>query len=66
MAKKMCWVIILVTLAVNVVMLHFTIEAYFGLEYNHVFGNTIFALISSIIALISYFYWRRLEYSNEK
>ncbi|MFC4322814.1 hypothetical protein [Litchfieldia salsa] len=64
MDKKICWIIIFFTIAVNVVMLQFTIESYFGLEYEHVFKYTVIGLISSIFAIITYLYWRKLEYNE--
>jgi hypothetical protein len=66
MAKKVCWIVIFLTIAINVVMLHFTIESYFGLEFEHVYINTVIALISALVALITYMYWRKLEYSETK
>jgi len=66
MAKKMCWLIIFTTIALNVVLLQMTVEAYFGLEYHHVYTNTLISIISTVIALVVYFYWRKLEYSSKK
>ncbi|MCL7748709.1 MULTISPECIES: hypothetical protein [Halalkalibacter] len=62
MAKTICWTIIFIALAVNVVMLQWTIEAYLGLEFDLVFRNTIVALISSVVALLTMFKWRKIEY----
>ncbi|KHF38189.1 hypothetical protein [Halalkalibacter okhensis] len=62
MAKTTCWIIIFIALAVNVVMLQWTIEAYLGLEFDLVFRNTIIALISSVVALLTMFKWRKFEY----
>ncbi len=63
MAKKICWAIIFITLAINVVMLQWTIEAYLGLEFELVFRNTIIALLSSVVAFITFLLWRKWEYS---
>jgi hypothetical protein len=62
MAKKGCWVIIFFTIALNVVMLQWTIEAYLGLEFELVFRYTTIAFVSSVVALITLFQWRKLEY----
>ncbi|RXT05798.1 hypothetical protein [Ammoniphilus sp. CFH 90114] len=64
MPKKLWWVIIFLSLAVNVVMLQWTVEAYYGLEYELVFTFTIVALISVVIAFLSYLGWRKQEYSK--
>ncbi|MCH1626334.1 hypothetical protein [Fredinandcohnia quinoae] len=64
MGKKICWAIIFVTIALNVVMLHHTVEAYFGKEYDHVYQNTAIAVASSLIAFVTYLYWRKLEYKK--
>ncbi|MEW9671982.1 hypothetical protein [Ammoniphilus sp. 3BR4] len=64
MPKKMWWAIIFVSLAVNVAMLHWTIEAYYGLEFERVFTFTIMALISVVIAFLAYLGWRKQEYSK--
>ncbi|ARK30527.1 hypothetical protein [Halalkalibacter krulwichiae] len=66
MAKKICWVIIFITLALNVVMLQWTIEAYLGLEFDLVFRYTVIALVSSAIALITLFKWKQVEYQKEE
>ncbi|MFT4414064.1 hypothetical protein ACLM5H_09405 [Fredinandcohnia humi] len=65
MAKKICWGIVFATIAINVVMLQHTVEAYFGREYEHVYQNTGIALFSSLIAFITYIYWRKLEYKKK-
>ncbi|WP_332697443.1 hypothetical protein [Halalkalibacter lacteus] len=62
MGKKICWTIIFITLALNVVMLQWTIEAYLGLEFERVFRYTIIAMISSLLALVTLFRWRKVEY----
>ncbi|WP_209125237.1 hypothetical protein [Alkalihalobacillus sp. BA299] len=62
MAKKMCWIIIFVTVGINVVMLQWTIMAYLGLEYEKIYSYTIVGVLSSIIAFITYLKWRKYEY----
>ncbi|RSK28350.1 hypothetical protein EJF36_16585 [Bacillus sp. HMF5848] len=65
MGKKSYLIIILLTIAVNVVMLQWTIESYYGLEYDHVYLYTAIALISSAICLTAYFGWRKKEYNSK-
>ncbi|MDE5415912.1 MULTISPECIES: hypothetical protein [Alkalihalobacterium] len=64
MGKKICWAIILITIAVNVVMLQWTIEAYLGVEYEKIYTYTIVGVVSSVIAFLTYLKWRKLEYTN--
>lgn len=64
MAKKVTWAIIFATLIVNVVILQQTVEAYFGQEHEIVFRNTIIGIISSLVALCTYFAWRKMEYKK--
>ncbi|MFD2680373.1 hypothetical protein [Bacillus seohaeanensis] len=63
MSKKMTWIFIVITLAVNVVMLQWTIEAYYGQEYEHVWIYSAIAVLSSIICFLTYWFWRKKEYS---
>ncbi|WP_078428326.1 hypothetical protein [Alkalihalobacterium alkalinitrilicum] len=65
MGKKICWGIIFITIAINVVMLQWTIEAYLGLEYEKIYGYTIVGVVSAIIAFITFLKWRKLEYTSE-
>ncbi|GAE25212.1 hypothetical protein JCM9140_1192 [Halalkalibacter wakoensis JCM 9140] len=62
MAKIICWIIIFVALALNVVMLQWTIEAYLGHEFELIYRYTTVALVSSLIALATMFKWRKIEY----
>ncbi|WP_102345077.1 hypothetical protein [Bacillus sp. Marseille-P3661] len=62
--RRIYWVLIFLTLAVNVLMLHQTIEAYYGQEYHIVYRNTAVAMVSVFISLIVYFGWRKKEYSK--
>ncbi|AST90409.1 hypothetical protein ACWE42_22125 [Sutcliffiella cohnii] len=64
MGKKLCWVIIVLTIAVNVVSLHFTIESYYGKHYEHVYLFTGIACVSIIVAIITFFRWKKLEYAE--
>ncbi|MYL34693.1 hypothetical protein GLW08_03110 [Pontibacillus yanchengensis] len=61
MGKKICWVAILCSIFLNVVMLQWTIEAFFGKEFEHVYMYTIIAIASSFIALLFYGKWRKLD-----
>ncbi len=62
MDRKGSWIVIILTLALNVVMLQWTVEAYFGEEFEHVYQYTGVAMISVLIALFAYFRWRKVEY----
>lgn len=62
MAKKICWAVIFITLALNVVMLQWTIEAYLGLEFELVYRYTAVAMVSVVVVLITLFIWRKIEY----
>ncbi|RKL67857.1 hypothetical protein CR203_04955 [Salipaludibacillus neizhouensis] len=64
MGKKICWAIIFLTVALNVVMLQWAIESYLGHEFEKLYQFSIVALLSSFIALIAFLKWRRLEYSQ--
>ncbi len=64
MPKKLWWVIIFASLAINVVMLQWTVEAYYGLEYEHVFTYTVVALVSVAVAFFAYLGWRKAEYGK--
>ncbi|RAK17007.1 hypothetical protein B0I26_11411 [Anoxybacillus vitaminiphilus] len=66
MDKKTCWIVIFLSLAVNVVMLQWTVEAYFGLEYERVYLFTSIACLSVLAALAAFFRWRNLEYKEKK
>ncbi|MGM0876895.1 MAG: hypothetical protein ACQEWV_19595 [Bacillota bacterium] len=62
MGNKSYWMIIFITLIVNVVMLQMTIESYFGEEYKHVWTFSSIASISSIICFITFLRWKKQEY----
>ncbi|WP_335869838.1 hypothetical protein [Bacillus sp. 2205SS5-2] len=62
MGKKGYWLLIFLTLAVNVVMLQWTIEAYFGEEYEHVWVYTSVSVVASIVCFIAFLGWRKQEY----
>lgn len=64
MGKKGCWIIIFITIVINVVMLQWTIEAYLGREYETMYTYTIVGVVSAIIAFITYLRWRKLEYNK--
>jgi len=64
MPKKGCLIVIFLSIIVNVVMLQWTIESYFGQEYKHVFVYSAISMVSVVITLASYFRWRMLEYKS--
>ncbi|MCA1030303.1 hypothetical protein LCL95_04525 [Bacillus timonensis] len=66
MGKKVCWIIIFICLAANVINLQLTVESYFGLEYDTVFRNTIVGIILSIITFIAYLFWKNIEYRRSE
>jgi uncharacterized membrane protein YesL len=66
MGKKICWIVIFLALAANVIMLQWTVEAYFGLEYERVYIFTLIACLSVIVTFVAFFRWRKLEYKERK
>ncbi|KGX86419.1 hypothetical protein [Pontibacillus marinus] len=62
MGKKIYWIIIFITLAVNVVALQWTIESFFGEEYEHVITYSIVSIVSSLICVLTFWRWRKQEY----
>lgn len=66
MAKKVCWGIIFLTVIVNVFMIHLTVQSYYALDYESIPMFSAASIISAVIALITFFYWRKLEYQGDK
>ncbi|SDH45969.1 hypothetical protein [Alteribacillus bidgolensis] len=64
MGKKICWIIIFITLAMNVVMLQFTVHSYLGRESNQVYVYSGVAVISGMSTVITYLIWRKKEYNE--
>ncbi len=62
MGSKKYWIIIFLTLAVNVVMLQWTIESFYGEEYEHVWLYTAIGTTSSLVCFLTYWQWRKQEY----
>ncbi|MEI5908241.1 hypothetical protein WAK64_14375 [Bacillus spongiae] len=62
MGKKGYWAMIFLTLIVNVVMLQWTIESYYGEEYNRVWLFSGISFIATVSCFITYVFWRRIEY----
>ncbi|MBM4765053.1 hypothetical protein [Bacillus sp. B15-48] len=62
--KRASFLSIFLFLAVNVVALAFVIEGYFGREYDHVYTFMIVALISTALATIAFFIWKKEEYKS--
>lgn len=66
MGKKMCRVVIFLSLGVNIILLQWTVEAYYSLEYKWVHVFTLIACLSVMITLAAFFKWRKLEYKERK
>ncbi len=64
--KRVTFLSIFLFLAVNVISLSKVIEGYYGKEYDHVYTFMIVALISTGLATIAFFLWRKEEYKNEQ
>jgi hypothetical protein len=64
MDKKTCWSIIIVSIIVNVVMLQWTVQAYYGREYESILLYSGISIVSAFIALLTYSQWRKLEYKK--
>ena len=65
MGKKTCWAIIIVTIAINVVMLQWTVEAYLGREFEKLFYYNVIGAVSAGVAVLTYFQWKKAEYKND-
>ncbi|SDZ01578.1 hypothetical protein SAMN05421736_10589 [Evansella caseinilytica] len=66
MGKKTCWAVIIITIAVNVVMLQWTVEAFLGREHEDVLIYSGIAIVMAFIAFITYKQWKKIEYSSSK
>jgi uncharacterized membrane protein YdjX (TVP38/TMEM64 family) len=64
MVHKKYWIIIFITLIVNVVMLQWTIESFYGENYEHVRLYTVIGVLSSIVCFLTYLKWRKKEYQK--
>jgi glucan phosphoethanolaminetransferase (alkaline phosphatase superfamily) len=62
--KRVSFLAIFLFLAVNIISLSRVIEGYYGREYDHVFTFMIIALLSTALATIAFFVWKRAEYKN--
>ncbi|GGF25960.1 hypothetical protein GCM10010954_26150 [Halobacillus andaensis] len=62
MGNKICWIVILLTLAINVMLLQWTINAYLGHEFERVFLYSLLACGSASVTLITVLIWRKKEY----
>ncbi|WP_071458715.1 hypothetical protein [Bacillus massilinigeriensis] len=60
--KNIAFFSIFLFLAVNVVSLSNVIEGYYGEESGRVYLFTAIALISTLMATIAFFIWRKEEY----
>ncbi|MGM0902302.1 MAG: hypothetical protein ACQEXB_14550 [Bacillota bacterium] len=63
--KRVTFLSIFLFLAVNVISLSKVIEGYYGKEYDHVYTFMVVALISTGLATIAFFLWRKEEYKSE-
>ncbi|MBU9713249.1 hypothetical protein [Evansella tamaricis] len=66
MGKKVCWGVIIFTIAINVVMLQWTIEAYLGREYEQTLLYSGVGIVMAFVAFLAYGHLRKIEYSSEK
>lgn len=64
MPKKGWITVIFLSIIVNVVMLQWTVESYFGQEYKQVFVYSAISMVFVLIALLAYFKWKVLEYKS--
>ncbi|WP_096190155.1 hypothetical protein [Evansella halocellulosilytica] len=64
MGKKTCWVIFILTIALNVVMLQWTVVAYLGREYDQVLIYSGVGIVGALIAFLTYLRWRKVEYNS--
>ncbi|MCM3585656.1 hypothetical protein M3182_07820 [Mesobacillus maritimus] len=62
--KRVSFLSIFVFLAINVISLSKVIEGFYGKEYGHVYSFMIVALISTGLATIAFFTWRKQEYKS--
>ncbi len=62
MGKKTCWGIIITTIIINVIMVQWTVAAYYGREYESILIYSGVSIVSACIALLVYLQWRKLEY----
>ncbi|MFF2875525.1 hypothetical protein ACFVR2_04300 [Gottfriedia sp. NPDC057991] len=62
MVHKKYWIIIFITLIVNVVMLQWTIESFYGENYEHVRLFSVIGVLSAIVCFLTYLEWRKKEY----
>ncbi len=62
--KKIAFLSIFLFLAVNIVSLVQVIEGYYGREPGHVYTFMTVAIISTVLAVIAFFIWRKEEYTK--
>lgn len=66
MDKKLCWTVIFLMLAINVVMLQWTVESYLGREYEKVLTYSGVAIAAAAIAFLSIVYWKKADTKEGK
>ncbi|MCR6111400.1 hypothetical protein HXA35_13710 [Bacillus sp. A301a_S52] len=64
MSKKICWIIIFITIAINVAMVQWTVESYLGREYEKVIIFSAIGVVGAFIAFFAYLNWRKIEYTH--
>jgi hypothetical protein len=60
--KRASFLSIFLFLAVNIISLSRVIEGFYGREYDHVYTFMTVALISTALATIAFFLWKKEEY----
>ncbi|MFA9555843.1 hypothetical protein ACERII_00850 [Evansella sp. AB-rgal1] len=65
MGKKTCWSIIVITIAVNVMMLQWTVEAYLGRDNEFVLLYSGIGIAMAFIAFLTFLQWRKVEYAAD-
>jgi len=65
MGKKMCWALIFITIAINVVMVQWTVESYLGREYEQVLIYSGIAVVTAFFAFFVFLNWKKVEYAAD-
>lgn len=65
MGKTMCWILLFITIAVNVVMVQWTVESYLGREYDQVIIYSAVAVVTALFALLVFINWKKIEYVSD-
>ncbi|WP_210363992.1 hypothetical protein [Bacillus sp. REN3] len=62
--KRAAFLSIFLFLAVNVIALANAIEGYYGYEDGRVYGAVAVALLSTTLAVVAFFIWKKAEYKK--